>query len=110
MAAIASLEGHHEPTQRLTRLEALKLHRVGSARLGHQDAKKGVLEPGRHADFAAYDGDPLEVETVEGLGPSSPSRSAERSSAPEVMAVRGLAGRVFVTVSAAFVALRTDGR
>ena len=69
MAAIASLEGHHEPTQRLTRLEALKLHRVGSARLGHQDAKKGVLEPGRHADFAAYDGDPLEVETVEGLRP-----------------------------------------
>ena len=69
MAAIASLEGLHEPTQRLTRLEALKLHRVGSARLGHQDAKKGVLEPGRHADFAAYDEDPLEVDSIEGLRP-----------------------------------------
>jgi predicted amidohydrolase YtcJ len=69
MLAIAALEGHHEPAQRLTRLEALKLHRVGSARLGHQDGKKGALEPGRHADFAAFDGDPLEVESIEGLRP-----------------------------------------
>ena len=69
MAAIASLETHHEAAQRLTRLEALKLHRVGSARLGHQDTKKGVLEPGRHADFAAYEEDPLEVATIDGLRP-----------------------------------------
>jgi predicted amidohydrolase YtcJ len=69
MLAIAALEGHHEPAQRLTRLEALKLHRVGSARLGHQDDKKGALEPGRHADFAAYDEDPLEVTSPEGLRP-----------------------------------------
>jgi predicted amidohydrolase YtcJ len=69
MLAIAALESHHEPTQRLTRLEALKLHRVGSARLGHQDGKKGALEPGRHADFAAYDEDPLEVASPEGLRP-----------------------------------------
>ena len=69
MLAIASLEGHHEPNQRLTRLEALKLHRVGSARLGRQDGKKGALEPGWHADFAAYDADPLDVSTVEGLRP-----------------------------------------
>lgn len=69
MLAIASLEGNHEPAQRLTRLEALKLHRVGSARLGHQDGKKGALEPGRHADFAAYGDDPLEVGSLEGLRP-----------------------------------------
>jgi predicted amidohydrolase YtcJ len=69
MLAIAALEGHHEPAQRLTRLEALKLHRVGSARLGHQDGKKGALEPGRHADFAAFDEDPLEVTSPEGLRP-----------------------------------------
>jgi predicted amidohydrolase YtcJ len=69
MLAIAALESHHEPTQRLTRLEALKLHRVGSARLGRQEGKKGVLEPGWHADFAAYDDDPLEVASVEGLRP-----------------------------------------
>jgi predicted amidohydrolase YtcJ len=69
MLAIAALEGHHEPAQRLTRLEALKLHRVGSARLGHQEDKKGALEPGRHADFAAYDADPLEVISSEGLRP-----------------------------------------
>jgi predicted amidohydrolase YtcJ len=69
MLAIAALEGHHEPTERLTRLESLKLHRVGSARLGHQDGKKGALEPGRHADFAAYEEDPLEVASPEGLRP-----------------------------------------
>ena len=69
MLAIAALEEHHEPSQRLTRLEALKLHRVGSARLGHQDGKKGALEPGRHADFAAYDDDPLDVPSLEGLRP-----------------------------------------
>jgi predicted amidohydrolase YtcJ len=69
MLAITALEEHHESTQRLTRLEALKLHRVGSARLGRQDGKKGALEPGWHADFAAYDADPLEVPSVEGLRP-----------------------------------------
>ena len=69
MLAITALEDHHEPTQRLTRLEALKLHRVGSARLGHQDGKKGALEPGRHADFAAYDVDPLEIPSLEGVRP-----------------------------------------
>jgi hypothetical protein len=69
MLALTALEQHHDPAQRLSRLEALKLHRVGSARLGHQESKKGALEPGRHADFAAYDDDPLEVDTVEGLRP-----------------------------------------
>jgi hypothetical protein len=69
MLSIAALEDHHEPAQRLTRLEALKLHRMGSARLGRQDAKKGALEPGRHADFAVYDADPLEVASPEGLRP-----------------------------------------
>jgi predicted amidohydrolase YtcJ len=69
MLALASLEGHHEPAQRLQRLEALKLHRKGSARLGHQEDKKGVLEPGMHADFAAYEADPLEVASPEGLRP-----------------------------------------
>jgi predicted amidohydrolase YtcJ len=69
MLVLTALEQHHEPAQRLTRLEALKLHRVGGARLGHQDGKKGALEPGRHADFAAYDRDPLEVPSLEGLRP-----------------------------------------
>jgi hypothetical protein len=69
MLAIAALEGHHEPEQRLQRLEALKLHRKGSARLGHQEGKKGVLEPGMHADFAAYEADPLEIGSTEGLRP-----------------------------------------
>ena len=69
MLALTALEQHHDPAQRLSRLEALKLHRVGSARLGHQEGKKGALEPGRHADFAAYDDDPLDVGTLVGLRP-----------------------------------------
>jgi predicted amidohydrolase YtcJ len=69
MLAIAALEGLHERAPRLTRLEAVMLHRVGSARLGHQDGKKGALEPGRHADFAAYEEDPLDVSSTEGLRP-----------------------------------------
>ena len=37
-------------------------------KLAHQD-KKGYLEPGMHADFAAYGRDPLEEEDVTGLRP-----------------------------------------
>jgi predicted amidohydrolase YtcJ len=67
--AVAALETHHDPAQRLTRLEAIRLHTVGGARLGHHDEKKGVLEAGAHADFAAYDLDPSETEEVRGLRP-----------------------------------------
>ncbi len=67
--AVAAMEGHHAPSQRLTRVEAIRVHTAGSARLGHQEEKKGVLEPGMHADFAAYDVDPLEDVPVDGLRP-----------------------------------------
>jgi predicted amidohydrolase YtcJ len=45
------------------------VHTVGSARLAHQEEKKGSLEPGMHADFCAYDADPFEVSDPEGLRP-----------------------------------------
>jgi predicted amidohydrolase YtcJ len=67
--AVAALESHHDPAQRLTRLEAIRVHTVGGARLAHHDEKKGVLEPGAHADFAAYDVDPLGAADVRGLRP-----------------------------------------
>jgi predicted amidohydrolase YtcJ len=69
MAAVAASEGHHEPLQRLSREQALRVATIGSARLAHQEDKKGSLEPGKHADFAAYDVDPLAVDDVEGLRP-----------------------------------------
>jgi predicted amidohydrolase YtcJ len=69
MRSIAACEMHHDPEQRLTRLEAIRLHTVGGARLGHQEDKKGALAPGMHADFAVFEDDPLEVSTVEGLRP-----------------------------------------
>ncbi len=67
--AVVAMEEHHHPAQRLSRLEAVRAHTVGSARLGHQEEKKGVLEPGMHADFSAYDVDPFDLPTVEGLRP-----------------------------------------
>ena len=67
--AVEAMEHHHDPTQRLDRLEAIRIHSVGSARLAHQEEKKGLLEPGSHADFAAYDVDPLTAEEVRGLRP-----------------------------------------
>jgi predicted amidohydrolase YtcJ len=67
--AVAAMEQHHEPTQRLSRLEAFRVHTAGSARLAHQEEKKGQLEPGFHADLAVYDDDPFEVEDVRDLRP-----------------------------------------
>jgi predicted amidohydrolase YtcJ len=66
---VAAMEHHHDPGQRLAREEAIRLATAGSAYVGHQEDKKGTLQPGSHADFAAYDVDPFEVEDVRGLGP-----------------------------------------
>ena len=64
---IHALEHHHDASQRLTRSEAIRIHTAGSARLAHQEEKKGVLEPGMHADLVAYDVDPLEAGDVRDL-------------------------------------------
>jgi predicted amidohydrolase YtcJ len=69
MGAIAAFEGHHDPIQRLSREEAVRILTTGSARLAHQEDKKGALEPGRHADLVAYDVDPFEAESVAGIRP-----------------------------------------
>lgn len=68
-SAVAAMERHHDPSQRLSRVEAIRVHTTGSARLAHQEEKKGVLEPGFHADFAAYDEDPFEAVDVTALRP-----------------------------------------
>jgi hypothetical protein len=69
MVTVAAFELHHDPTQRLSRVEAVRVCTDGSARLAHQDDKKGTLEPGKHADFAAYDVDPLDAEGLENIRP-----------------------------------------
>jgi predicted amidohydrolase YtcJ len=68
MFGIWALENHHDGSQRFSRVEAVRMFTVGSARLGRLE-KKGVLEPGSAADFAAYDDDPLEVPDVRELRP-----------------------------------------
>jgi predicted amidohydrolase YtcJ len=69
LAGIAALEAHHDAGQRLGREEAIRLSTIASARLAHQEDKKGSLEPGKHADLAAYDVDPFDVEELEGVRP-----------------------------------------
>lgn len=69
LAAIEALERHHDPWQRLSRWQALRVCTLGSARVGRQDDKKGSLEPGKHADFAAYDRDLVEAEEPGGVRP-----------------------------------------
>jgi len=69
MAALAAFGSHHDPAQRISREEAVRICTLGSARLAHQEDKKGTLVPGKHADFAAYDIDPLEVESLDGVRP-----------------------------------------
>jgi predicted amidohydrolase YtcJ len=66
---IHALEHHHDPSQRLDRIAAIRMHTAGSARLAHQEEKKGTLEPGMHADIAVYDDDPVAREDVRGLRP-----------------------------------------
>lgn len=68
MHGIWALESHHDPTQRLSREEALRVFTVGAARLAHLE-KKGKLEPGAAADLAAYDADPVAVEDPRGIRP-----------------------------------------
>ena len=58
-AGVSALEQHHDPLQRFTRQEAIRLFTRGGARLARQEDKKGHLAPGTHADFAAYDADPM---------------------------------------------------
>ena len=69
MIGIVAFEAHHDPRQRLTRDEAIRVFTLGSARLAHQEDKKGTLDPGKHADFAAYEGDPFELPVIAGLRP-----------------------------------------
>jgi len=69
MATLAALEQHHDPAQRLTRAQAIRLHTVGAARLAHLEDKKGRLEPGMQADLVAFDVDPYEAPDLIGLRP-----------------------------------------
>jgi predicted amidohydrolase YtcJ len=69
MEGIAALEAHHYPMERLNREEALRMFTQGSAALAHLDDKKGRLEPGAHADFAAYERDPTSEDNVRNLRP-----------------------------------------
>ncbi|MGH2684466.1 MAG: amidohydrolase family protein, partial [Actinomycetota bacterium] len=63
-----ALQNHHDPGQRMSRDEAIRLCTVGAARLAHLE-KKGKIEPGSAADFAVYEVDPLTVDDVRDVRP-----------------------------------------
>ncbi len=69
MLGIAAFEGHHDPAQRLTRAEAIRIWTIGGALLARVEDKKGALAPGMHADFAAYDTDPFAAPSPLGIRP-----------------------------------------
>lgn len=69
MYGLWAFETHHDAAQRPSRVQALRAFTVGSARLAHLEDKKGRLEPGMQADFAAYEKDPLAVDDPRGLRP-----------------------------------------
>jgi predicted amidohydrolase YtcJ len=69
MHGLWALENHHDPRQRLTREDGVRLFTTGSARLAHLEEKKGQLTPGMQADFAAYEADPLTEPDVRDLRP-----------------------------------------
>jgi predicted amidohydrolase YtcJ len=69
MYGVWGLETHHDPTQRMTREQALRIFTIGSARLAHLDEKKGELIPGAHADFAAYESDPMNAPEIREVRP-----------------------------------------
>jgi predicted amidohydrolase YtcJ len=68
MLAIWALEHHHDPSQRMGREQAIRLCTVGGARLAHLE-KKGQLQPGAAADFAAYEVDPFEADDPRQIRP-----------------------------------------
>jgi predicted amidohydrolase YtcJ len=69
MYGLWALETHHDPSQRMSREEAVRLSTIGSARLAHLEEKKGSLEPGMQADFASYEADPMTAADVRDLRP-----------------------------------------
>jgi predicted amidohydrolase YtcJ len=69
LAGVAALQDHHDPTEAMSREEAIRLFTIGSARLAHHDDKKGALAPGSHADFVAWQGDIFETESPTDVRP-----------------------------------------
>jgi predicted amidohydrolase YtcJ len=67
LLSVRALEHHHAADQRLSRFEAIRMHTIGSARLAHQEEKKGALGHGMHADLVAFDADPFEAPALEDL-------------------------------------------
>jgi predicted amidohydrolase YtcJ len=57
--------GIQGPEHAIDRYTAIELYTAGSARLDREASRRGTLEPGRLADFVAYETDPLTLDIDE---------------------------------------------
>jgi predicted amidohydrolase YtcJ len=62
---MAELVEHPEPERRLSHYEALSLYTLGASRIGFEEDRKGSLEPGKLADLAILERDPLSASAAE---------------------------------------------
>jgi predicted amidohydrolase YtcJ len=69
MYGLWAFENHHDAAQRPSREQAVRAYTAGSARLAHLEEKKGRLEPGMQADFAAYEVDPMTAADIREIRP-----------------------------------------
>lgn len=59
---MAALREHHQVDERMGAAQALTTHTLNSHALADRDAVAGTIEPGKRADLAIVDRDPLEVD------------------------------------------------
>jgi predicted amidohydrolase YtcJ len=62
---MASLRAHHRREERLGAEEALAAHTLGAHALAGNESTRGSIEPGKAADFAVLDRDPVAVDPDE---------------------------------------------
>lgn len=60
-----ALRSHHVTSERMSALEALRVHTIGPARVSGHHMRKSTLEPGMQADLVWIDRDPVETAAEE---------------------------------------------
>ena len=65
LLGMAALREHHVPEQSLGAGEALQAHTVGAHALAGEEGERGTIEPGKRADLAMLDRDPLTLSPEE---------------------------------------------
>ena len=70
--------GHHNASERLSIEDALLMYTHDAARFGHAETQTGALLPGLAADLVVLEGDPLALDSFEGVRVAQTWRDGER--------------------------------